>query len=128
MLCIVHLFFTVLGVIFFCLMLAGAYFYITDPYNITPLIFGVMNAPSEVGEEGAVTDEAPREAGNHPLLTDTQERTLETLGIDSSDVPSEFTPQQEACLSEMFGSARVEEVKNGAIPTAAEFFQARECL
>ena len=117
-----NIFFVTLGVIFFILILIGTYFYITDPLNLKPVIFGKDSEVTESAREG--TSEVDR----HPLLSETQEKTLETFGIDPADIPSEITPEQEACFEAALGSARVEEIKSGDSPTAAEYFKARGCI
>jgi len=117
-----NIFFVTLGIIFFILILMGTYFYVTDPLNLKPLIF---NQDSEVVESaGGETGEVDK----HPLLSEAQEKTLETFGIDPADVPSEITPEQETCFEDKLGSVRVEEIKSGDSPTAAEYFKARDCI
>lgn len=115
------IFFVVLGVIFFVLMLIAVYFYITDPLNLKPLLFDREAAPDITTEEGETLDK-------HPLLNESQEQILETIGVDPAALPTEITPAQEACFIEVLGSARVQEIKAGDTPTGAEFFTARACL
>lgn len=121
-------FFVTLGVIFFILILLAAYFYITDPWNLKPLLFGSQSTVTTVvdGEGGAEVREPARDA--NPMLNEQQEAALETVGIDPAGLPSEITPAQEACFVERLGAERVEEIKAGDTPTAMEFFSARSCL
>lgn len=112
-----NIFFVTLGVIFFILILIGAYFYVTDPLNLKPLIFGTEASESS----GDSVDK-------HPLLNESQEQALETFGIDPAEVPSEISPEQEACFEAELGEERVAEIKAGDSPTATELFKAKSCL
>lgn len=113
---VLNIFFVTLGVIFFLLILVATYFYITDPLNLKPIIFG------DDGQQTETTSDA------HPYLSEEQEATLETFGIDPADVPSEITEEQEVCFEEKLGEERVAEIEAGDSPTAAEYFKARECM
>jgi hypothetical protein len=115
-----NIFFVTLGIIFFIIILFGIYFYITDPLNLKPLIFGSESTESTT-TTGVIEDK-------HPALTESQEKTLETFGIDPASIPSEITPEQEACFEAKLGEARVAEIKAGDSPTATEYFKARDCL
>ena len=116
------IFFVALGVIFFILILLGTYFYITDPLNLKPLLFGTDSV-----ELSAEVDSAGTEDKN-PILSPVQEQALQAIGVDPASVPSEITPEQETCFEAVLGSARVEEIKAGDTPSATEFFKAKECI
>lgn len=116
---ILNIFFVTLGVIFFVLVLIGTYFYITDPLNLKPIFFG-----TEMTDSTSTNSDA----GGHPLLNESQEKALRTFGIDPNDVPSEITPEQEACFEEKLGEKRVSEIKAGDSPTPTEYFKARDCI
>lgn len=117
--------FLVLGVIFFVLILVGAYVYIADPLGFRQTIetsavqIGVGN--SEGGSDSTASDK-------NPALSATQEKALETFGIDPAAVPSSITPEQEACFIGILGEARVAEIKAGGIPTPAEYYRAKACI
>ena len=119
-------FFTTLGVIFFFLILAGIYFYITDPLNLKPLLFGV-ETESGVELETEASDVTVLE-DKHPLINESQEKALETVGIDPAGLPTEVTAEQEACFIEILGETRVNEIKAGATPSAVEVFRAKDCI
>ncbi len=112
------IFFVTLGVIFSIIILMGLLFYITDPLNLKPLIFGDESVESATG-----TSE-----DSHPLLNESQEKALESFGINPADVPSEITPAQEACFVEKLGEERVAEIKAGDTPTAMDYFKAKDCI
>jgi hypothetical protein len=116
------IFFVTLGVIFFLLLLAGVYFYIFDPLDLKEK-FSTNSTRDEVNAPTTAT-----QTDKNPLLSPSQEKTLETFGIDPSAVPSSITPEQEACFVSILGEARVAEIKAGDTPTAAEFFQAKSCI
>lgn len=118
-----QLFFTVLGVIFFILILTGVYFYVADPFKIKPFIKSISNQPTSTIEQ---TDNTV--ADKHPLLSPTQEKTLERFGIDPSTVSNQITPAMEECFYAKLGKTRINELKNGSEPTAADFFSARACV
>ena len=117
-----NIFFVTLGVIFLILILAGAYFFVTDPLDLKPVFFGSdPESVSEVSDPGTQVDK-------NPVLNASQEKALETFGIDPADVPTEITPEQEACFESRIGEERVAEIKAGGSPTATEYFKARDCI
>jgi len=138
-------FFVTLGVIFFVLILFATYFYIADPLNLKPLLFGntavttmenvepsnirTPSPESESASEPVPADSSDRATiDSNPLLNETQEQTLQTFGIDPAGLPSEITLAQEACFADVLGADRVAEIVAGDSPSVSEFFQARECL
>lgn len=118
-----NVFFVTLGVIFFIIILIGAYFFITDPLNLKPLLFNKDN--SEKSESSGTFGDS---LDKNPLLNESQEKSLEAIGIDPANIPSEITPEQETCFVEIFGQVRVNEIKAGDSPTATEIIKARSCL
>ena len=116
-----NIFFVILGVVFFILILIGAYFFITDPLNLKPIIFGVDSEVVTEEVENTVVDK-------NPILNDKQEKALEMFGVDPTNIPSSITPEQESCFIEILGQARVNEIKSGDSPTATEYFKARSCV
>ena len=99
------------------LILVGVYFYIADPLNLKPLI---SNTKSE--------SKSTESAGTPSYLSESQEKALKTFGIDPASVPSEITPEQEACFEAKLGEERVAEIKAGDSPTATEYFNAKDCM
>ena len=131
----------VLGVIFFVIILAGTYFFITDPLNLKPLIFNQKEQqecdfidddclPSDtpmMKDRDAKTSSTVTEDKN-PNLSPTQEKALETIGVPPENIPSSFTPEQVTCFEKILGQERVVEIKAGDTPTATEFYKAKECI
>lgn len=117
------IFFVTLGVIFFLLLLAGSWFYITDPLNLKPLLFG-----STPATHNTASTETTTQTSSDNALSPAQQAALETIGIDADSLPSEITPEQEACFTAALGAERVAEITAGDAPTATEYFNARHCI
>lgn len=121
-----NVFFVVLGVIFFILIIIGTYLFVVDPLNIKPLIFG-SPATSSV-TTSSTTSNTTATTDKNPNLNATQEKALETFGIDPAAVPTSFTLEQQACFTKILGEARVNAIKAGDSPTATEYLSVRGCL
>lgn len=129
--------FVTLGVIFLMVIIAATYFFVTDPYNLKPLIFGLMD--SQMGSNqaqstnptdttSAATPSADGSAATQFTLSPAQREALISLGVDPALVPTSVSPEQEACFVSVFGAGRVDEIKAGAVPTVIEFVSASKCL
>lgn len=123
-------FFVTLGIVFFVSILVGVYFFITDPYNLKPLIFGTEQKNTSVENvDTSVEAETSSTASTGGFqLSDTQRHTLESFGIDPSTVPTSISAEQEACFNEVLGTSRVAEIKAGDTPNALEFVKAKSCI
>jgi len=112
-------FFVALGVLFSIIIITGAIFFIVDPYHIRPIIFGMMHPQKEpsTGNED-----------RNPLLSPTQEKTLEKIGVDPATLPSQITPEMEACFNQKLGEQRTTEIKNGSSPTPTDYTAAHSCI
>ena len=138
------IFFVTLGVIFCILIIAGTYFFVADPYHIRPLISIMMEKSPATNTEvskTAGTNNTTHATGtaatgttttntttNNPLLNASQEKALEAMGINPANLPTKITPEMETCFDTKLGTVRTTEIKNGATPTATDFFKARACL
>ncbi len=143
-----NIFFVVMGVIFTILIVIGIYLFITDPWNIKPILFGGstgMSIPKQQVQKatpvtttessGATTSTEMADAKTHSLTTDSsftlsdkQKQALVSFGIDPVVVPSTISPEVEACFVVNLGASRVAEIKAGAVPGAIEFFKAKSCI
>ncbi|PIR76241.1 MAG: hypothetical protein COU32_03150 [Candidatus Magasanikbacteria bacterium CG10_big_fil_rev_8_21_14_0_10_42_10] len=124
-----NIFFVTLGVIFFLLILAGVYFYIADPFGLKQPFIDYEIKKDATSTPSTVTSAPDQTTTNkNPLLSPTQEKTLEKLGIDPATLPTTITPAMEQCLYSKLGTTRANEIKNGASPTAGDYFAARSCL
>jgi hypothetical protein len=119
------IFFVVLGVIFLLLIIAVTIFLIIDPFGLRQAFVSQSGAG---GYETSTLSGGDVAEDRNPALSPAQEQALKSFGIDPAQIPSEITPEQEACFVARLGAARVEEIKAGAMPTAAEFFKARDCI
>lgn len=129
-------FFVTLGVIFFALLIALAYLWFADPFEIRPLLSAYQK--EEVESVGAMESEAVANEEETPATTDTtdknpnltpaQEDALEIIGINPAGLPETITPEQMSCFVRVLGQARVAEIQSGAAPSAIEIFKAKECL
>ena len=127
-------FFYILGVIFFVLILAGTYFYVTDAYGVrtfVSLMTSSTTAPQEVIQEttpqgNKVTEPVQKDA--NPYLSENQESALEKAGINPAALPTSVSDTQKTCMINAVGEARANEIKAGAMPTAVEIFKAKSCF
>ena len=113
-------FFVFLGVIFFIILIALSYLWVVDPFNIKPLFLTEGNASSEFTD---ITN-----TDTNPLLSESQESILRSAGINPASLPSEITPELEACAVDKIGEARIKEILAGATPSASELFRAKGSL
>jgi hypothetical protein len=125
---LIHLFFEILGVIFFALIIALTYLFIADPFNLKPLF--INNEPTADTMQSVENNETQAEDvfDKNPALSAEQEKHLETLGVNPANLPATITAEQEICFEEKLGQSRVAEIKSGDLPTPTEFFKARECI
>lgn len=114
--------FVTLGVIFFLVILAVVLFFAFDPLGIRS---SMLDVQTEVRESTSSTSAAE---DKNPLLTPTQEKALETIGVNPAELPSEITPEMEECFADKLGEERVSEIKAGDTPSAFEYFKARGCV
>ncbi len=117
-----NIIFITLGVIFLLLILAFTLFVIVDPFNLRPLLSTLMSdAPANSANTTEATDK-------NPLLDANQERILETLGVNVGNLPTEMTPELEACFTEALGAERVKQIIDGDSPSPLDLFKAKACL
>ncbi len=120
----------VLGVLFIMLIIVVSAFIIADPYELRPLIFGSPSTGATYSSRPANTSgEAGTQTANGEFyLSDQQKQALINFGIDPSVVPSQISAEQESCFINILGEGRVGEIKNGAVPSAVEFYKAKACI
>lgn len=117
--------FITLGVIFFILILIAGYFFVTDPYNLKPLIFG---SDSETIEKKPSEEVPGAVVSGGFTLSESQKQALVSVGIDPASVPSSISVEQESCFVGYLGADRVAEIKAGAVPNALEFMKVKPCI
>ncbi len=124
-------FFYILGVIFFVLILAGGYFYVTDPFGLREILPLLMQQPASASEpeESAAVNEVPAKSEDkNPALSASQEAALENVGINPAALPTSVSDEQKTCLINAVGEARANEIKAGAMPTPMEILKAKSCF
>ncbi len=126
-----------MGVLFLLQLIALAYFYVVDPLNLKPLLFGNPDASkststnsAQQSDSGSVNSEGQAEASasSQSNLTPEQERALQLVGIEPEAIPQSFTEAQLRCFVEILGQERVDEIKAGATPSMSEYYQAKDCV
>ena len=123
----INIFFVTLGVIFFIIILFISYLFIFDPLNLKPLIFGTSSTKTETVKSAGENSNNPKGSVSFSF-SEAQKKTLQTFGIDPASLPTTITVTQQTCLENKWGTARFAEIKDGASPTAIEFYNAKSCL
>ncbi len=118
-----HTFFMVIGIIavIIILMIAGT---IIALIIIKPFDLDVSKLPGAILQMDSDTPSSY----DHPLISTEQEKILESMGIETEEIPTQITPEQEQCAVEALGQERVNEIKAGASPTLSDYLKAKDCL
>ena len=113
-------FFLTLGFIFFAILVATAYIWFANVWNVQAIFSAVTQEPTtvEMTEDGEGINES---------LTAEQQKAMDDFGI-SSDFFTDLDAEQQACLADVLGEERVEEIKQGAMPTPVEIARGSSCL
>jgi len=119
---ILRIIFITLGVIFVTLIIAITLFFVFDPLNLRPLLSNLLTDPRANPSATTGTND------KHPLLNENQEKLLEIIGVDVENLPTEITPEMEACFTEKLGAERVKEIMAGDSPNPFDLFKAKGCL
>lgn len=113
------IFLIVIGAIFFIfillLVILFIYLMIAQPFGINPV--NIITSP-----------DSDQPAYDHPLLSTEQEQTLESIGVDVSELPTSLTAEQQQCAVDALGQQRVNEIINGASPSTTDFLKAQHCF
>ncbi len=118
---VLFIFFGVIGNLFWLALIALIiYIAVAQPFGIK-----LQSIPAAVMQsQNAET----KTTSSNPLLTPSQESTLQSLGVDTSKLPTSITSAEFACFSSKLGSARVQEIKDGSTITVADYFKVQNCL
>ncbi|PIS04591.1 MAG: hypothetical protein COT81_05845 [Candidatus Buchananbacteria bacterium CG10_big_fil_rev_8_21_14_0_10_42_9] len=125
---ILNIFFVVLGVIFFILIIGLGYIWVTDPFNLKPMISSGMSPISVIKTVTGNNEVEIDNIDKNPLLTEEQEAQLESIVIDPASLPSEITPEMEKCFIEKLGEERTNEIMQGDSPNTMDYLKANSCL
>lgn len=88
--------------------------------------FFISSSSINTNQEVVNTNQTPTD--KNPLLTPSQEATLEKIGIDPAKLPTTITPAMEDCFVQTLGADRVNAIKSGASPTTIDLFKAKSCI
>lgn len=121
------------AVVTFILTLGGLALYVakSNPYNVQACIISGFLGGSGGAASGASGSPSVSGGGadyDHPLLNDSQEQMLQGAGIDPATLPTEISPEMEACFKEKLGAQRVLEIMQGATPGPLDLLKAKSCL
>ncbi len=100
------------------------YFYVADPYNLKQF----MRDPESTADQSESAADEARQSDKHPLLDPEQEASLEQIGVDVAKLPSEITPEMEACFRQKLGDDRVDEIIGGEEPSTLDLLKAGGCI
>jgi hypothetical protein len=115
----------ILGVLFLVELVALGWFYVADPlrmFSAAPAATSSQAVSEEVG--GNASSVTPDTTTVAPAASPAQVEAAASAGVT---IPT-FTDEQIGCFEGIFGAARVQEIKSGAVPTTAEMYQGRSCL
>jgi len=130
----------ILSTVIYFLALVGAllisfliYIYFTNPFGIVDILLNRnandMTQTVEVGNNTELNNiKVEAIKSDNPLLNDKQEKLLKDIGIDPATIPTEITPETQACLIGKVGESRAQEIISGATPTTFEILKASTCL
>lgn len=126
----------ILSIVILISILALILIFVFNPFNLrTNFIGDIINGYLSITMDSENSFKTDKDAsGNetstddHPLLNEEQKKTLEEYGVDISRLPSNISPEMEACFVEKLGKERANEIVKGDSPTATEVFKASSCL
>lgn len=121
---IVEIILMLCGVLFLVELGVLGWFYVADP-------LGMFESKSPAELKTMVTEGATSEASDsnsaEPAAGSPSQAQVEAAAAVGVDIPT-FTEAQLQCFVSIFGEARVNEIKNGAVPTALEMYKGKSCL
>jgi len=115
---VLNAFFVFLGVVFFLILIAVGYIFVTDTFGIKSILTNNYSASPQDSAQG----------DKNPLLSETQEQALEKIGVDTAKLPSKITPEMAVCFEEKLGKERTDEIVGGDSPTATDYIKAQDCI
>ena len=82
----------------------------------------------DINSQNSEVIDSTSEKVDNPLLNDEQEKILENLGVDVSQLPTAISPAMAECFIEKLGAERANELIEGATPGPLDIFKAKDCL
>ncbi len=112
------------------ILVVAVFWYVSAQLKQGQAAYTAPAALTETGEPEVGTEAAPAATGGIHLkdvpLSDAQQNTLETVGVDVDTFV--ITPAIQACAAEKLGQERMAEIAAGAAPTALETVKLVPCL
>jgi hypothetical protein len=118
--------FVTLGIVFLALILIAAGAYLALNYTS----FGGGTSALSGTEQSNNTNKSTSDGSGASTFTmsEEQRQAIAAFGIDPSTIPTTITAEQEACFVGKLGQARVDEIKDGAVPGTMDFFKVKSCI
>lgn len=111
----------ILGVLALLVIAIIIYIAVKKPFGMD-----VTNIPSTITN---ITSQKKLESTyDHPLLSESQEVMLESLGVDTENLPTQITQEMQDCAVDALGQERVNAIIGGAAPTVSDILKAKNCL
>jgi hypothetical protein len=120
----------ILGTLFLaCLLFAGGA-YVAMRYGTLPNVTDELPSTTITTLDSRMSTDslAAAPAALTYNLSEDQIRALTALGIDPDSLPKTITAEQSSCFINALGSARVQEISEGAVPGPLELLQVKSCL
>jgi len=106
----------------------AAYIMIKNPLGLRDAFISSYTANLEHSDDNEQGNITTTKTYDHPLLNDEQEARAAKAGIDVSKLPTEITPEQQACVNNKLGAERVAEIIKGAEPSPLEIIKVAPCF
>jgi len=118
----------IISIIIIAIALA-AYIMIKNPLGLRDVFVASYISNNQTVSTATSTDGTTASfTYDHPLLNEEQEARAAKAGIDVSKLPSEITPEQQRCVNNKLGEARVMEIIKGAEPSPIEMIRIVPCF
>ncbi|MCF7860557.1 hypothetical protein K9M09_02960 [Patescibacteria group bacterium] len=118
----------IISIIVIAIALA-AYIMIKNPIGLRDVFLASYINNNQAGSTATSIDNAVASSTyDHPLLNEEQETRAAKAGIDVSKLPTEITPEQQQCVNNRLGEARIMEIIKGAEPSPLEIIKIVPCF
>jgi hypothetical protein len=97
-------------------------------FGIVQVINSSKDTEGSEQEVATETDSNKEDQDQNPLLSDSQEKSLESIGINPGELPKEITPGMQVCFIEKLGAQRAQEIADGDSATSGDYIKAKSCL
>ncbi len=95
---------------------------------IALIVWGSLQLMGRDNNAESVNSNSEQQEDSNPLLNESQENTLEAIGVEPETLPTEITPAMQVCFVEKLGAERAQEIADGDSPTPGDYLKAKACL